>query len=273
MEQSVATKNNVIGIILATLKSLGFIGLYVLVNLIVLVGVFLTTGISDVEELSPNTIVATLFATQVIIVVILFLIYRKRPFGQYMRFVPVPRLTLFWSFVVGLAAVNISAQLIRIMEVLFPDQLASYIESIEASIGGSDLWLTFLAAAIMAPIVEELAMRGMVFRLYEKYNLKPWVLILISGLLFGLFHLNLIQGVFATVIGIIYAIGFYWSKSIWVPIVMHFANNAFSTLATLFPEAWLESLGFEIYSYVMIAVVPLAMWQLYKSIDPKITTS
>jgi hypothetical protein len=54
---------------------------------------------------------------------------------------------------------------------------------------------------------------------------------------------------------------------------MHFVNNAFSTLATLFPEAWLESLGFEIYSYVMIAVVPLAMWQLYKSIDPKITTS
>jgi membrane protease YdiL (CAAX protease family) len=273
MEQSVATKNKITGIILATLKSFGFIALYFIVNLIIIVGAFLITGVEDIDGFSPNLIVATLFATQVIVLIILFLIYRKRPFREYMRFIPVTRLTLFWSFIVGLAAVNISVQLIRIMEVLFPDQMASYIESVEASIGGSDLWLTFLAAAIMAPIVEELALRGMVFRLYEKYNLKPWIIILISAVLFGVFHLNLIQGVFATVVGIIYAIGFYWSKSIWVPILMHFVNNAFSTLATLFPEAWLESLGFEIYSYVMIAVVPLAMWQLYKSIDPKITTS
>jgi membrane protease YdiL (CAAX protease family) len=175
-------------------------------------------------------------------------------------------LILLWAFLIGLGGLNISGILIVAMEYLFPAQMAAYVEMIETSIGSANILLSLISAVILAPLVEEVVMRGMLFRWFEKTNIKPWALIILSGLFFGIWHLNLIQGVFTTVIGIVYALAFMMTKSLWVPLVMHFSNNAFATAMVYLPDTILESHLFMILSYLMILLVPIGFIKIKKEL-------
>jgi hypothetical protein len=47
----------------------------------------------------------------------------------------------------------------------------------------------------------------------------------ISSVLFGLLHTNVAQGVAAFIMALILALAYEHTKSLWVPIAMHIANN------------------------------------------------
>lgn len=91
--------------------------------------------------------------------------------------------------------------------------------------------LAFISVAILAPIVEEIIFRGIIFNESSKYKGGAFPII-ISALLFGLAHMQPIQIVYAFIVGLIF--GFVYSKTHSLPIVMflHMLNN----LLTLFPE-------------------------------------
>ena len=255
----------------AVLKSIGFIALYVFINTIILLGYFIVSGTQDLEAVSPNAMTAMLIATQLIVLMMILLLYKKQ-FTSVVRFRKTSPKILIWSFIIGFAAINISALLLSVMDVLFPQQMADYIEAIEGSIGGANILLSFTAVVILAPLVEEIAMRGMLFRWFERTAIKPWLLVVLSGLFFGLFHLNLIQGVFTSVIGMVYALGFLMTKSLWVPIVMHFANNLYAITASYLPEPLIESLWFTLFSYLMILLVPIGLYQINKALKTQTAT-
>lgn len=91
--------------------------------------------------------------------------------------------------------------------------------------------LAFISVVILAPIVEEIIFRGVIFNEASKYKSGAFPII-ISALLFGLAHMQPIQIVYAFIIGLIFA--FVYSKTHSLPIVMflHMLNN----LLTLAPE-------------------------------------
>lgn len=91
--------------------------------------------------------------------------------------------------------------------------------------------LAFISVVILAPIVEEIIFRGVIFNEASKYKRGAFPII-ISALLFGLAHMQPIQIVYAFIIGLIFA--FVYSKTHSLPIVMflHMLNN----LLTLAPE-------------------------------------
>jgi len=85
--------------------------------------------------------------------------------------------------------------------------------------------LTVLLAGIVAPVMEELVFRGLIFqRLIVKIGVVRAVVI--SSLLFGLLHLEgwLGASIFATLMCILYL----QTKNILVPIALHVLNNLFS---------------------------------------------
>lgn len=92
-----------------------------------------------------------------------------------------------------------------------------------------------LAVSISAPIFEEIVFRGIIFNDFKK-ALPVWLAILIQGLLFGLFHGNWIQGVYATLLGIVLGLVYHRYKSIWAVIVLHFSYNTISLLL----DQWLH---------------------------------
>ncbi len=89
--------------------------------------------------------------------------------------------------------------------------------------------LQIISTVILAPIVEELMFRGMIMnRLMSVF--PKWVSVAVSALAFGVFHLNLTQGVFATLVGLVIGFIYLKTRSISVCILAHAANNLYSTL-------------------------------------------
>ncbi|MBU1143009.1 MAG: CPBP family intramembrane metalloprotease, partial [Firmicutes bacterium] len=70
---------------------------------------------------------------------------------------------------------------------------------------------------------------GIVYDALQK-RMNIYISIVLAGLLFGVYHMNIFQGTYATLIGIVMGFSLVWTKSIWAPIIIHFVNNLVSVL-------------------------------------------
>ena len=243
-----------------TLQLIGLMLLYYVINVffIIIGGLFIE------GDLSTNVNLVFLIMTQLSMLAIIFFMYKKQGIKNYLRLERPSKKTIIWSLVAGISTLQLSALIIGVMTVLFPAIVESYAELIEQALGAGNIVLVLIAAGLLAPVFEEVLLRGILFRKYEGATLRPWVIVILSGVLFGLFHLNIVQGVFATVGGILFALVFLWTKTLWAPILMHLANNVLASLLGYLPESVLESpaLGIVLLSLLFVGL-PISMKQLY----------
>lgn len=89
-----------------------------------------------------------------------------------------------------------------------------------------------LYIVIIGPICEELVFRGAIMRKLERYGAN--FAIIVSSLLFGLYHIILFQSLFAFLIGLIlgYTAGRFSLK--WA-VLLHMLNNGLAVLSTVIP--------------------------------------
>lgn len=99
--------------------------------------------------------------------------------------------------------------------------------------GGEYTWVYFLVSVVcsclLPAICEETAHRGMLLTGLKRYGVGK--AIIISGLLFGLIHLNINQFFYATIIGWLLGALTIMSNSIYPAMIVHFMNNFLSTCA------------------------------------------
>lgn len=93
--------------------------------------------------------------------------------------------------------------------------------------------LELLSAALAAPVVEELLFRGIIYKRLRDY-LNPLASMLISAAVFGLFHGNLVQFVYAFIIGCMLAYTYEKLKTIAAPVLFHISANLIAVLITEF---------------------------------------
>lgn len=78
---------------------------------------------------------------------------------------------------------------------------------------------------VVAPIVEELCLRGLVLK--RLLNWVPaWVAVLVTSFLFGLMHWNPLQGAYTFVMGIALSLLYVRFRNIWAPIIFHMVFNS-----------------------------------------------
>lgn len=101
----------------------------------------------------------------------------------------------------------------------------SIMGQIEEATSGSQTFSMFLYVAFVGPIIEEVVFRGAVLGSLKKYG-KGFAII-ISAVLFGIMHANLIQSIFAIIIGLV--LGYVRTEySIKWAILLHIINNLIS---------------------------------------------
>lgn len=122
---------------------------------------------------------------------------------------------------------------------IFTYPIAAYFQAIFVSIVGSIkevnpntlpieisqipfLWSVFFIS-IVPGICEEIMFRGTVLRAYEKLGIKK--AIIISAVLFGVFHFTLLNLVGPAVLGIVFGIMVYKTNSIYSSMLSHSFNN------------------------------------------------
>lgn len=94
---------------------------------------------------------------------------------------------------------------------------------IDAAEGRSEYVSMLLYVVLLGPIMEELVFRGAVLRGLEKYG-KIYAII-ISSLLFGIYHGNIMQCLFASALGLLFAY-IALEYSIKWSILLHIFNNS-----------------------------------------------
>lgn len=104
-------------------------------------------------------------------------------------------------------------------------------EDIAQAIYGGGVIGQILAVGIIAPVVEELIFRGLIYQRIKRYS-KPITAMLLSALLFGVFHMNVVQGIYAFGFGLLAAYSYEKFHTILAPIVFHVVANLMAVFMT-----------------------------------------
>jgi CAAX protease family protein len=92
------------------------------------------------------------------------------------------------------------------------------------------LWVIVVLALVPA-VVEEFLFRGLIQRCFEK-GLGPVRAIVLTGVLFGAFHVNPFNFVPLAVLGIYLGFVAYRADSVWASVAAHFFNNAIACVGS-----------------------------------------
>jgi len=143
-----------------------------------------------------------------------------------------PRTQLRLGFVAGLASLVI-ASLMAVVVTRFTGPLSSAAGDIGLNQTGIVLVLFVLLAMFGAPIVEEIAFRGMLYGALAKAHVNEHLVVLITALVFALFHFEPKRFLILLVIGLILGEVRRRTGSTSAAIVAHIVNNAPAALFIL----------------------------------------
>lgn len=214
------------------------------VSTLYVIGILFSRGISDIPSeptelmtVVTNIVMETVIPAMIISSVLFILIYVMY---RYMKHTPLDIKTASWQkmlFFAGLACIGnvITNLLLNLVIQILPEK---WVSSLSTSVGlvstGQSLWIIILCTGILIPIMEELTFRYGIYGSLSEYN--PKMALIVSSIIFGLIHGNIIQIVYAVIIGFI--LGYVYAKThnIWYSIVLHAVNNTCSVLVDSFPS-------------------------------------
>ncbi len=107
------------------------------------------------------------------------------------------------------------------------------------------IWFGLFHIALIPAFCEEILFRGYVLRAFE----KSWGIItaiVVSGVIFGLFHIQIANLLPLATLGMVLALMTWLSGSLWPAIVAHFINNGAAVLiGTSYPELMFAETTFD----------------------------
>lgn len=86
------------------------------------------------------------------------------------------------------------------------------------------LLVGILLYGIVSPLAEEVVFRGILFNRMRK-DFPPGMAILLSGVLFGLYHGNMVQGIYGTLMGVLMAYLYERMGRFEIPCLFHMTAN------------------------------------------------
>lgn len=168
------------------------------------------------------------------------------------------------SYSIGLTAGTGISLLISILPI--DNILGSYESTSELLLNGNFIQL-FLVLGVVVPLTEEMIYRGIVFNRIKKY-LDVNKAILISALLFGMFHFNLMQGVYAFIIGVIMGQLYNKFDNILAPISLHMAVNQLTVIFKCIGFSDYIEKNLWAYILVMVGTLLIGGFLLYNTFKP-----
>ncbi len=203
---------------------------------------FAVEGLSNIGIYVSNDIYYFIgYALQFVVAIplILLIFYKTRGKKTGLRLktsFQKPKKSLWWIIkwsVISMSAAYITSFFSNIIFTIIQAVFNLKLHPVNIVVGDSPLSIitVILATMVYAPIFEELLCRATIYRNNE--ILGQWFAIVISGLLFGLLHMNYTQIPFAMVVGGFFAFMYAKTRSIIPAIIVHFAINSLATIMQL----------------------------------------
>jgi len=181
---------------------------------------------------------------------------------------------LLW--IAGLLLVLFSTILIGYF---FPDELGATQEGLSDVITSVPFIVRFLIVAVSPAICEEAVHRGFILHFLKPIQ-KKWAIVLIVGILFGIFHLDPTRFPATAILGMVLTYAALETGNMFYPFLIHFLNNTLSVIATgatenldtaaISPENTFTLSAVGIY-LVLLCIAPWLLWAGVTLLHPKKT--
>lgn len=106
---------------------------------------------------------------------------------------------------------------------------SAYQESMDRITDGKSLFMLIFWMGIVAPIAEEMIFRWLIYLRLRDY-MRMGAAAVISGLIFGIYHGNLVQAIYASLLGIAFAYILEQSGNLFSSALLHIGANTWSLL-------------------------------------------
>lgn len=156
-------------------------------------------------------------------------------------------------FFMGMGLSQYLNMLLNILQLF--NRFPQYTQNIDAIWSAHSPIIIFLWSVVAAPVSEELVFRWLIYqRLRDWTGIKTAVLI--SSVLFGIYHGNVLQFLYAAVMGCILSLTIEWTGSPIASLVLHMGANLWSTIVSLYGTHILDNeLLVSAYGILMIAML------------------
>lgn len=250
---------------------------FLIVMIYMMIGIFplvLVVKIFNISDFGLLLLIQHVFL--IILPGIIYLIIAKEPVKEILR---LNKLNLRQiGLIIGIALMSqpIMTFFSLISSFFFKNEVAEAI----GSMADKPYILLLAIISLLPSISEELILRGIVLNGYEKKH--RYVGALMTGIMFGLFHLNYHQFLYAAVMGFILGLVVIVTNSIYASMIIHFIINGISVtmmkVTNLLPSVeTLEELGGttitvkdNIISTALIFVVALICFIIVKKLFKKL---
>lgn len=197
----------------------------------------------------PGLIVAAIICITIFIV---YKVVRKHEFD----ITTIKPDRVIFSMGVGMFANCVITFLVAIVIQFMPEQVVTSLQEstdVVSNTESQSILILLLGTGILVPIMEEIVFRHGLFSTLSRSN--KIVAYIVSALVFGIAHGNLIQGIYATILGLIFAFFLDRGENIWYAMIMHASINSTSVLLEFAPDyAALVLLGFGAIGLSIVAV-------------------
>jgi hypothetical protein len=167
---------------------------------------------------------------------VMYLVLQDKPNKEKVRFH-----LLSWKAVLLLLVIAVALELVTIeINIATSFVFSSYTtDSISTDVSSSSFLVSLICMAVLPAIFEELSFRGAFFQEYrDAYG--AWAGALLSGFLFGLYHMNMRQFIYAFLCGVFFALLIEATDSIEASMILHFLMNTISCIAIYVSSSFSE---------------------------------
>ncbi len=198
------------------------------------------------EQMLPGGPLVIMIAGQMLLSLpcIIYLAVRRFPLKEVLGFNPIS-----WENVKMAAMVTVCTYpligLLNFLTMLFVENKVSGVLEYFLPYG---FQISLFVMAILPAVNEEILCRGMLYGSYRRR--APVKGVLLSALVFGLFHMNLNQLPYACLLGVVFALMNEATGSVLTSILMHFLLNGFNVLTNFAAAARGLTAGEEPVNYM-----------------------
>lgn len=144
---------------------------------------------------------------------------------KYLLILPFGAFCMWWA-----------SMLVSILQMFMPQFMIDSYSSTQTAIYSSSFISQLITAGFIAPIVEEMIFRGLIYKRLKVLS-NVTIAAILSAVLFGVFHGNWIQAPYTIIIGLLAVWLYEKYKSIVAPILFHMEANITSVLVSAMSEA------------------------------------
>ena len=183
-----------------------------------------------------------------------------------------------WPIIPGVVLLAIGAQyvcsyIMNLVASLMPQWLAYYQELMEGmGLDSVDSYTVplILYTVVLGPVVEELTFRGLTFT-YARRATSFWVANIIQAVLFGVLHMNPLQGIYAAALGIIFGMIYEKSRNIVLTIILHMLFNLTGTTVGQYMQMGDNAISFYFILLGSLIVTYIGYELIVKSIPDRVS--